>query len=88
MGAGFDGPGKRLLLRSNATRLQLFHEMQHFQHYLELGADVYNDLSITSKLDKEEYVFNKIMANADKFNERELKTAQSYIQDFRDGKRG
>ena len=88
MGAGFDGPGKRLLLRSNATRLQLFHEMQHFQHYLELGADVYNDLSITSKLDKEEYVFNKIMANANKFNERELKTAQSYIQDFRDGKRG
>jgi hypothetical protein len=64
----------------NPTEIVLFHEMKHLEHYEEVGEIAYKKLNI---LEKEMYVWNKILAERGKWTQAELEDSLRYINDFR-----
>lgn len=60
----------------NPTEIVLFHEMKHLEHFEEIGEIAYKNLS---KLQKETYVWNKILAERGKWTPAELEDALRYI---------
>jgi hypothetical protein len=61
------------------TEIIAFHEMAHLKHFEEVGG-VYLTMS---KLEKETYVWNQILANRSKWTKPELQDALNYINDIR-----
>lgn len=55
--AGFDAKGGRLILRSDPTEYEVWHELSHFRQYQALGAEEYNGLS---RVAKEQFVFDTL----------------------------
>ncbi len=72
---GFNAYTKQFYLSKNATEIVAFHEMAHLKHFEEVG-DVYLTMS---KLEKETYVWNQILANRSKWTKAELQDALNYI---------
>ena len=60
----------------NPTEIVIFHEMKHLEHFEEVGEITYKKLS---KLQKETYVWNKILAERGKWTPAELEDALRYI---------
>ena len=85
----FNAKTKQLLLSSKATRYILFHEQAHFEHSLEIGADKFTELtrSAEGQLELEEYVFDKISRNSERFRKEELDHAQLVINSYRNAAR-
>ncbi len=77
--AGFDGVKKEIILRRNATELEVFHELSHLRQYQQIGPDAYNALS---RIEKEQFVFD-LLENSKKrwygFSEAERLSAIDYI---------
>jgi hypothetical protein len=80
--AAFDYNSATIILRKEATNLAALHESYHAKHWLELGKEKYQALS---SREREEYVYNQIMKNKDKFNDAEILSAQKYIYKVRNG---
>lgn len=78
MAAAFDNQSGRLILRSNATFYEGFHELQHARQWSELGAAAYN---AQSRFQKEFYVFERITENAGEFSQLQLGHAGAYVLD-------
>jgi hypothetical protein len=72
---GFNAKTRQFYLSKNATELVAFHEMTHLKHFEELG-EAYLSLS---KLKKETYVWNEILANRSKWTNAELQDSLNYI---------
>ena len=64
----------------NPTEIVLFHEMKHLEHFEEVGEIAYNKLNT---LQKETYVWNKILAERGKWTQAELNEALVYINRIR-----
>ena len=75
---------KQFYLSKNATEIVGFHEMAHFKHYEEVG-EVYLTLS---KLQKETYVWEQILANRSKWTKAELQDSLNYINSIREEQYG
>jgi hypothetical protein len=77
--AGFDGVKKEIILRRNATELEVFHELSHLRQFQQIGPDAYNALS---RIQKEQFVFD-LLDNSKKrwygFSEAERLSAINYI---------
>jgi Metallopeptidase toxin 4 len=64
----------------NPTEIVLFHETKHFEHFEEIGEIAYSKLNT---LQKETYVWNKILAKRGKWTNDELKESLEYINRIR-----
>lgn len=79
---GFDYNIGQIVLKSsepkggNPTYLSALHESYHAKQWLEIGKEKYKALPV---LEREEYVYNQIMMNKDKFNDVEILFSQRYI---------
>lgn len=76
---GFNASTKQFFLSKKATEIVAFHEMAHLKHFEEIG-DVYLTLS---RLEKETYVWEQILANRNKWTNSELQDALNYINRIR-----
>ena len=52
---GFDGPAREIILRSNPTKMEVWHELSHFRQFQKLGPEAYIQQSRTMK---EQFVFD------------------------------
>lgn len=80
--AGFDPYIGRIVLRRNPTYLSAMHESYHARQWKELGKENYLK---QSRLDREEYVYNEILKNKNKFSEAEVLYSMRYIYKVRFG---
>lgn len=81
---GFNAHSEQFYLSKNATEIVGFHEMAHFKHYEEVG-EAYLTLS---KLEKETYVWEQILANRNKWTKAELQDSLNYINGIREEQYG
>lgn len=80
--AGFDYSIGTVYIRKEASILDLYYEGFHVEQYLALGKENYSRLE---RLEKELYVFDRIMQNKTLFNEAEINISNSYIYKLRGG---
>ncbi|AEI45642.1 zincin-like metallopeptidase toxin domain-containing protein [Paenibacillus mucilaginosus] len=80
--AGFDPDTGEIVLRREPTYLSALHESYHANQWSKLGKD---DYMKQSALEREEYVYNEIIRNKDKFSEAEILFSQRYIYKLRSG---
>ena len=76
---GFNAHTKQFYLSKNATEIVGFHEMAHFKHFEQMG-EAYFTLS---RLEKETFVWEQILANRGKWTKAELQDGLRYINDIR-----
>ena len=76
---GFNAHTKKFYLSKNATEIVGFHEMTHLKHFEQIG-ESYLTLS---KLEKETFVWEQILANRSKWTKAELQDSLRYINDIR-----
>ena len=71
-----------ILLRPDATRYQLIHELKHYEHWLA-NPNTYENLS---KLKREEFVFKALQESHHwkSFNDAEREHATAYIEYVRE----
>jgi hypothetical protein len=81
---GFNAHTKQFFLSKNATEIVSFHEMAHLKHFEEVG-EAYLTLS---KLKKETYVWEQILANRSKWTKAELQDSLNYINWIREERYG
>ncbi|WP_208353555.1 zincin-like metallopeptidase toxin domain-containing protein [Pseudaestuariivita rosea] len=74
--AAFNPKTGTLYLRQDASHYEAFHELSHAKQWSELGPEAYGRLS---KFEREQYVFNRIIDNANEFNDLQLGHAGNYI---------
>ncbi len=79
--AGFDYSNGTIYIRKNPGVIDLYHEAFHAKQYLNIGQDNYLALGI---LEREEYVYSRLMEVKQLFNEAELLNATKYINRLRD----
>jgi len=78
--AGFSASRKSLVLGSDPTNYEVWHELTHFRQYQVLGEDVY---SAQNRLTKEQFVFDKLESMPRRWNSltpEEWGHARRYIQ--------
>nr|WP_241156834.1 zincin-like metallopeptidase toxin domain-containing protein [Bacillus sp. FJAT-42376] len=80
--AAFDPSKGHIYLRKDASYLSATHESFHAKQWKELGMEKYQ---MQTRLDKEEYVYSKIMENSNRYNSKEIHEAQRYIYQVRNG---
>lgn len=90
--AGFNLFNGNIYVQKGMTEYEIFHESKHLEEFMKLGKDEYirgmSDLGFSPKehlirmYKREEYVFDEIMKNKNKFNVTELKDAERYINDI------
>lgn len=78
--AGFDPKTGTIYLRKGATDYEAFHESKHAEQWKELGKENYLK---QSTLEREQYVYDQIMKNKDRFSPAELEHAKNYINRVR-----
>ncbi|HEY2495016.1 MAG TPA: zincin-like metallopeptidase toxin domain-containing protein [Paenibacillus sp.] len=80
--AGFDPYTGGIILRRDPTYLGVIHESYHAKQWTQLGKENYLK---QSRLEREEYVYNEILKNKDKFSEGEVLYSMRYIYKVRFG---
>ncbi|MFN2748265.1 zincin-like metallopeptidase toxin domain-containing protein, partial [Bacillus sp. z60-18] len=80
--AGFNPETGEIVLRREPTYLSALHESYHAKQWSKLGKEKYLKQSV---LEREEYVYNEIMKNKDKFSNAEVLFSQRYIYKLRFG---
>lgn len=78
--AGFNNETGTIYLRKGASNYEAFHEAQHAKQWKELGPEAYKQ---QSRAQREQYVYDQIMKNKDKFSAAELEHAKRYIDRVR-----
>jgi hypothetical protein len=74
--AGFDNQTGTVYLKKGAPDFEAFHERQHAEQWKEMGKEAYNN---QSRWQKEQYVYDQIMKNKERFSDAELNDATRYI---------
>ena len=75
--AGFDPTAGKLYLRKGATHFEAFHETQHAQQWAILRRVKYLQ---QTRLEREKYVFDRIVENRNSFSKAEIIAATKYIE--------
>ena len=57
---GFDGVGRRLVLRSHPTEYEVWHELGHYLDFRKKGQEFYNIPALHPRVDKEQVVFDML----------------------------
>lgn len=52
---GFDGPAREIILRTNPTQMEVWHELSHFRQFQKLGPEAYIKQTTVTK---EQFVFD------------------------------
>lgn len=77
-----DGTNMKIVLRKGVTNYEFFHEYIHFRHSKQLTLKKYLSLGgrgTFGELEKELFVFEKLMQNKHLLTREEIKHAKSYI---------
>ena len=79
--AAFDYSSGTIIIRSDATELEIFHELQHAKHWVALGRDpkAYTAIDVFAR---EFYVYRQIMDNKARWSPRELSEATRQITEY------
>ncbi|MGV7115125.1 zincin-like metallopeptidase toxin domain-containing protein [Paenibacillus kyungheensis] len=77
---GFDYGSGEIWIKKNPSLINLYHEGYHAEQWLALGKDSYMNLS---RLEREEYVFSRVMQNKTIFDEASLNHSREYIRSLR-----
>ncbi len=80
--AGFDYSTGTIYIRKKPGVIDLYHEGYHAEQYLNVGKENYINFG---SLNREEYVYQRIMENSTLFNDVELNNATKYISGLRGG---
>lgn len=78
--AGFDYSNGEIWIKKNPSLINLYHEGYHAEQWLAIGKDAYMNLS---RLEREEYVFSRVMQNKGLFDEESLNHSKEYIKGLR-----
>ena len=84
MAGGFARDGSQLVLRSNPTRYEVYHELGHFRQFQQIGREAYQALPRSTRFNApEQHVFD-LLENSSKrwnsFNFNEQQHAIDYIE--------
>lgn len=89
--ASFNAANGKLYVQKGVTDYELFHEFKHFEEFKKIGKDEYMKgikglggdptAALIRKYKREKYVFDEIMKNKTRFNEKEIEHANWYIND-------
>lgn len=90
--ASFNAANGKLYVQKGVTDYELFHEFKHFEEFKKIGKDEYmkgiiglggdpTD-ALIRKYKREKYVFDEIMKNKTRFNEKEIEHANWYINNI------
>ncbi|CAM3565879.1 zincin-like metallopeptidase toxin domain-containing protein [Elizabethkingia occulta] len=71
-----DGKNMKIILRENATIYEFLHELMHFRDCQNLGKTTYLKKAL---VDREKYVYDKMIEYSKYLNRKELKHAENYI---------
>ncbi|WP_288438432.1 zincin-like metallopeptidase toxin domain-containing protein [uncultured Chryseobacterium sp.] len=71
-----DGISMKFVIRENATTYEVLHELMHFRDCMKLGKEKFLNKPL---VDREKYVYDKIIEYRKYVNRRELKHAEGYI---------
>ena len=74
--AGFDPASGKMYLRKGATYFEAFHETQHAEQWVQLGA---TDYQKQTRYEREKYVFDRIKEQESLFSKEEIQAATNYI---------
>lgn len=74
--AGFDYSNGEIWIKKNPSLINLYHAEQ----WLAIGKDAYMNLS---RLEREEYVYSRVMQNKKIFDDASLDHSTEYIDDLR-----
>lgn len=78
--AGYQSASNKLFVRKGATAYEVTHEMTHAKHRAGVGKEAYEKLS---KLEKETYVYDKLMDRSGRLTSEEITHATDYINRVR-----
>jgi hypothetical protein len=73
---GFDAGSGQMLLRSNPTRYEVWHELSHYRQYQRLGRDAY---LAQSRVAKEQFVFDLLENSAKRWRSLSFEEQQHAI---------
>ena len=73
-----DGEKMKLVLRENASLYEAFHELMHFRDCQKIGKKAFLKKSL---VEKEKYVYDKVVEYSKYLNRKELKHAEDYINE-------
>jgi hypothetical protein len=89
--ASFNAANGKLYVQKGVTDYELFHEFKHFEEFKKIGKDEYMKgikglggdptAALIRKYKREKYVFDEIMKNKTRFNQKEIAHANWYIND-------
>ena len=79
--AAFDYSSGKIIIRSDATELEIFHELQHAKQWVALGRDpkAYTAVDVFAR---EFHVYRQIMDNKSRWSPRELSEATRQITEY------
>ncbi|MFD1604155.1 zincin-like metallopeptidase toxin domain-containing protein [Flavobacterium artemisiae] len=87
--ASFNAADGNIYVQKGVTDYELFHEFKHFEEYKKIGKEEYMKgmkvfngdptAVLIRKYKREKYVFDEIMKNKTRFNEKEIEHANWYI---------
>ncbi|MDQ1232534.1 hypothetical protein QE450_000032 [Paenibacillus sp. SORGH_AS306] len=77
--AGFDYSNAEIWTKKNPSLIKLYHEGYHAEQWLAIGKDTYMNLS---RLEREEYVFSRVMKNEELFDDNSINHSKEYINDL------
>ncbi len=80
--AGFNGVDRFMVFRENPTVLEVEHELAHLEHFEKIGAEVYNNSQLTTRLMKEQFAFDTLSNSQvwESLNDAERQLAKDYIE--------
>lgn len=73
-----DGISMKFVIRENATTYEVLHELMHFRDCMKTGKEAFYKKPL---LDREKYVYDKIIEYRKYVNRRELIHAEDYINE-------
>ena len=77
--AGFDYSSGAIWIKKNPSLINLYHEGYHAEQWLAIGKEAYMNLS---RLEREEYVYSRVMQNEELFDDNSINHSKEYINDL------
>ncbi|CAJ1316691.1 zincin-like metallopeptidase toxin domain-containing protein [Paenibacillus nuruki] len=78
--AGFDYGSGEIWIKKNPSLINLYHEGYHAEQWLAIGKEAYMNLN---RLEREEYVFSRVMQNENLFDTPSINHSKEYIDRLR-----